>query len=262
MPAPGDRLADRYRIVSPLGAGGMATVHRAVDERLVRDVALKILLPNHATDPALALRFEREARAMAAVAHPGVVAVHDVDPGDPATGLLPFFVMELCPGGSLADRLRDGRRLTPDELIPILVSIADGLAGLHQAGLVHRDVKPSNVLFAADRAKLADLGLARPELDTGSGAITAPGTAVGTLAYLAPELLRGERAGPAADIFALASVAFLGLTGRLPRPASSMAELVRTAELTPPPLSVVAPDLGTAFDEAVAAALDANPAHR
>ena len=255
MLVPGDRLADRYRIVGVLGSGGMATVHRAVDERLERDVALKILLPNHAADPAMARRFEREARAMAAVAHPGVVAVFDVDPGDPAAGREPFFVMELCPGGSLATRLVDGRRLTPDELVPILVSVADGLDGLHRARLVHRDIKPSNILFATDRAKVGDLGLAQTELDAGPAAITAPGTAIGTLAYLAPEVLRGARAGPAADVFALATVAFLGLTGQVPRPAASMADLLRAVGRPPPLVSAVAPDLGTAFDAALAAAL-------
>ncbi len=259
---PGDRLADRYRIIGPLGAGGMATVHRALDERLERDVALKVLLPNHAADPAIALRFDREARAMAAATHPGVVAVFDVEPGDPATGREPFFVMELCPGGSLATRIGDGRRLSPDELIPILVSVADGLDGLHRAGLVHRDIKPSNILFAADRAKLGDLGLAQPELDVGSAAATAPGTAVGTLAYLAPELLGGERAGPAADVFALATVAFLGLTGQVPRPASSVADIVRTRDTAAPLVSAVAPELGTAFDAAMAAALSPSAADR
>src|SRR5690349_14265511 len=140
MPAPGDLLADRYRIVAPLGACGMATVHRAHDERLARGVAVNVLLPNLAADPVTAQRFEREARAMAAVAHPGLVAVFDVDAGDPATGRDPFVVMELCPGGSLADRMGPGRPLPPDELIPILAAVADALGALHHAGLVHRDV--------------------------------------------------------------------------------------------------------------------------
>ena len=162
MPAPGDVLADRYRIGALLGSGGMATVYRAHDDRLGRDVAVKVLLPNLASDAVLARRFDREARAMAAVADPGLVAVFDVDPGDPA-GREPFFVMELCPGGSLADRLGLDRPMPPGELVPILVSVSDALATLHRAGLVHRDVKPSNILFAADRVKLADFGLARSD---------------------------------------------------------------------------------------------------
>src|SRR5688572_25770632 len=191
MPASGDLLAGRYRILAPLGAGGMATVYRANDERLSREVALKILLPNLASDPVVAERFEREARTLAAAAHPGVVSIFDVDAGDPKTGREPFFVMELCPGGSLADRLVDGQRLTPDELIPTLVSVADGLADLHARGVVHRDVKPSNILFASDRAKLADFGLARSD-DGALDDLTTPGTAVGTMAYLAPEVLAGD----------------------------------------------------------------------
>src|SRR5438093_11693229 len=216
MPASGDLLAGRYRILAPLGAGGMATVFRANDERLSREVAIKILLPNLAGDPTVAARFEREARTLAAAAHPGVVSIFDVDAGDASTGREPFFVMELCPGGSLADRLIDGQRVSPDELIPSLVSIADGLADLHARGVVHRDVKPSNILFASARAKLAAFGLARSD-GAEADDLTTPGTAVGTMAYLAPEVLTGETATSAADIYALGVAAFAGLTGELPR---------------------------------------------
>jgi serine/threonine-protein kinase len=261
MPASGDLLADRYRILAPLGAGGMATVYRAHDERLGREVAVKVLLPNLAGDPVLATRFEREARTLAAAAHPGVVSIFDVDAGDPSSGREPFFVMELCPGGSLADRLVDGQRVSPDELIPTLVSIADGLADLHARGVTHRDVKPSNILFAADRAKLADFGLARADADELDD-LTSPGTAVGTIAYLAPEVLVGETAGSAADIYALGVAGYVGLTGTNPRPATSLTELVATAGETPPTVSMTAPDLGQAFDNPIAAALDPDPARR
>jgi serine/threonine-protein kinase len=262
MPAPGDLLADRYRILAPLGSGGMATVFRAHDERLDREVAIKILLPNHASDPATAARFEREARSLAAASHPSVVAVYDVDAGDPAAGRDPFFVMELCPGGSLAARMTGGRRMSPDELIPVLVSVADGLAELHRRGVVHRDVKPQNILFAADRAKLADFGVALADDGEGLSELTAPGTAVGTLAYLAPEILAGERASAAADVYALGVVAFVGLTGQWPRPAGSMAELVTAAENPARSLSSVAPELGQALDDVVASALSPRPADR
>jgi eukaryotic-like serine/threonine-protein kinase len=262
MPAVGDLLASRYRILAPLGSGGMATVHRARDERLERDVAVKVLLPNLSSDPATASRFEGEARSLAAAAHPSVVAVYDVDAGDPANGREPFFVMELCAGGSLATRLTGGRRLAPDELVPILVSVADGLAELHRRGIVHRDVKPSNILFAADRAKLADFGLARPDEADGLSDLTAPGTAVGTLSYLAPEILAGERATAAADIYALGVVAFLGLTGEPPRRMGSMAELVAAAQVPARRPSVAAPWLGTSFDETIGAALFPDPAAR
>jgi len=262
MPAPGAVLAGRYRIIAPLGAGGMATVHRARDERLERDVAVKILLPNHAGDPVLAARFEREARSLAAAAHPGVVAVFDVDPGDPAAGVEPFFVMELCPGGSLGDRISGGRRLDPDELIPILISVADGLAGLHARGVVHRDVKPSNILLTPARAKLADFGVARSDDPAEASDLTAPGTAVGTMGYLAPDVLAGGPAGPPGDVYALGVAAFAGLTGSMPRQAASIADLVAAGSAPAPLVSSVAPDLGTAFDEPVAAALDPDPARR
>jgi hypothetical protein len=262
MPAHGELLAGRYRIVAPLGSGGMATVHRARDERLERDVAIKVLLPNHAGDPATAARFEREARSLAAASHPSVVAVFDVDAGDAAAGREPFFVMELCPGGSLAARIAGGRRLSPEELIPVLVSIADGLADLHRRGVVHRDVKPQNILFAADRAKLADFGLALAGDSEGLSELTAPGTAVGTLSYLAPEVLAGERASAAADVYALGVVAFVGLTGELPRPAGSMAELVSASHAPARRASAVAPELGSAFDDVIAAALAPRPADR
>jgi serine/threonine-protein kinase len=240
----------------------MATVHRARDERLDRDVAIKVLLPNHAGDPATAARFEREARSLAAASHPNVVAVFDVDAGDPAAGREPFFVMELCPGGSLAARMTGDRRLSPDELVPVLVSIADGLADLHRRGVVHRDVKPQNILFAADRAKLADFGLALADDNDGLSELTAPGTAVGTLSYLAPEVLAGERASAAADVYGLGVVAFVGLTGELPRPAGSMAELVAASQAPARRASAAAPELGPAFDDVIAAALAPLPADR
>jgi eukaryotic-like serine/threonine-protein kinase len=262
MPAPGALLAGRYRIVAPLGSGGMATVHRARDERLERDVALKILLPNHAGDPVLASRFEREARSLAAASHPGVVAVYDVDPGDPAAGVEPFFVMELCQGGSLAEKMAGDRRLAPDDLIPIIISVTDGLAGLHSRGVVHRDVKPSNIMLTTDRAKLADFGLARSDDPAEASDLTAPGTAVGTMSYLPPDVLAGGPAGPPADIYALGVAAFAGLTGSMPRQATSVADLVAAGSRPAPLVSSVAPELGIAFDEPIAAALDVDPARR
>ena len=261
MPLPGDMLAGRYRIESLLGAGGMATVHRAHDDRLRRDVAVKVLLPNLASDPVTARRFEQEARAMAAVADPGLVAVFDVDSGDAATGREPFVVMELCSGGSLADRIGTDRPMAPDDLIPILVSVANALAALHRAGLVHRDIKPSNILFTADRAKLGDFGLARSGLGDATD-LTEPGTAVGTLGYLAPERLRGEPGGPAADVFALGTVAYLGLTGQMPRPTGSVRDVVAAAGYRPPAVSSAAPALGRAFDDVLFAALAVDPGRR
>jgi eukaryotic-like serine/threonine-protein kinase len=262
MPIVGDVLAGRYRIDAPLGVGGMASVYRAHDLRLDRDVAVKVLLPNLAADAALATRFDREARALAAAAHPSVVAVFDVEPRDPATGREPFYVMELCDGGSLAERLADRARLDPADLARTISAVAAGLAELHRRGLVHRDVKPHNILFCGGRPRLADFGLATSGAPSEMTALTAAGTTMGTLAYLAPELLAASPATPASDVYALAVVAFQGLTGRLPRAAGSITDLVESRTTPAPRVSSVAPDLGTAFDVPMAAGLAIDPSAR
>ena len=260
MPIIGDSLAARYRLDALIGSGGFATVFRARDLRLERDVAVKVLLANHATDPVTAARFDREARVLAAVGHPNVVAVHDVHPGDPETGEEPFLVMELCDGGSLADRLAASVNgaIQPDELVPILVDVAAGLAALHAIGIVHRDLKPSNILLSDGRARIADLGIAIG----GPSELTAVGTTIGTLVYLAPEQLAGEPASPASDVHALGVVAFLGLTGTPPRPGGSVTEVVAASILPVPLVSAVQPGLGSAFDAAIAGALAADPSRR
>ncbi len=262
MPLVGDVLADRYRIESLLGAGGMSSVWLALDTRLDRKVAVKVLLPNLAADPVLAERFEREARAVATVSHPAIVAVYDVEAGDRSGGREPFYVLELCEGGSLNDRLSATGRLDPSDLVSTIAAVGEGLAELHRHGIVHRDVKPHNILYAGDRAKLADFGIARQDAAPAPTTLTAPGMTIGTLAYLAPELLDGAPASPASDTYALGAVAFLGLTGRLPRPADSMVQLVESREAPVPVASAVEPALGTAFDAPLAAALARDPAAR
>jgi Protein kinase domain len=260
MPSIGQTLAGRYRLDAQIGSGGFATVFRARDLRLERDVAVKVLLANHATDPVTSARFDREARVLAAVSHPNVVGVHDVEPGDPATAAEPFLVMDLCGDGSLADRLvaSETGAVPPDQLVPILVDVAAGLDALHARGIVHRDLKPSNVLLSDGRARIADLGIAA----AGPSELTATGTTIGTLAYLAPEQLAGEPGSPASDVHALGVIAFLGLTGRLPRPAGSVTEVVAASVRTVDPVSALEPGLGTAFDGAIARALARDPAQR
>lgn len=260
MPSIGDRLAERYRLDARIGSGGFATVFRAHDLRLDRDVAVKVLLANHATDPVVTARFEREARVLAAINHPNVVAIHDVASGGPNAGSEPYLVMDLCAGGSLADLLKASQTgsLSPDILIPILIDVSAGLAALHAGGIVHRDLKPSNVLLSRGRAQIADLGIAV----VGPSELTATGTAVGTLAYLAPEQLSGAPASSASDVHALGAIAFLGLTGRLLSPAQSVAAVVAASAVPVEPVSVVAPGLGAAFDQSVARALAPNPSGR
>jgi hypothetical protein len=260
MPRIGESLGGRYRLDALIGSGGFAAVFRARDLRLERDVAVKVLLANHATDPAIATRFDREARVLATVSHPNVVAIHDVAPGDPATAAEPFIVMELCDGGSLADRLAASETgaLPPDELVPVLVDVATGLDALHARGIVHRDLKPSNILLSEGRARIADLGIAA----TGPSELTAVGTTIGTLAYLAPEQLAGEPGSAASDVHALGVIAFLALTGRPPRSAGSVADVVAASVQPVDPASAMEPGLGSAFDEPIARALARNPSLR
>ena len=256
----GDTLVGRYRLDAQIGAGGFATVFSARDLRLDRDVAVKVLAPNHVADGDVVARFDREARALAAFSHPNVVAIHDVEPAEPAIGEEAFLVMDLCEGGSLATRLAEtgSRGLAPDALVPILLDVAAGLEALHAAGMVHRDVKPSNVLLTGGRALIADLGIA-----TGApGELTDSGAAIGTLAYLAPERLAGAQATSAADVYAFGTVAFAGFTGRLPRPAGSFAEQVAASSRVPPTVSSLTVDLGTMFDWPVSSALARDPADR
>jgi serine/threonine protein kinase len=199
-----------YRIVAPLGRGGMATVYRAHDPALDRDVALKVLPAEFLHDPTFAERFRQEARVAARLEHPHVVPIHGfgIDEGRP------WMALRLLGGGSLADRLRQGP-LAPAEAARILSEVASALDAAHARGIVHRDLKPANILLdESGRAYLADFGIAR--VLEGSAVVTATGMVQGTPAYMAPEQAMGARAEPAADVYALGVVAFECLTGRVP----------------------------------------------
>ena len=262
MPIVGDVLADRYRIESILGVGGMASVYRATDLRLDRDVAVKVLAANLAADAQFAERFNREAGAMAGFSHPNVAAVYDVELGDPTTGREPFYVMEYCPQGSLADRLRAGGRIPPAELIPIVAAVSEGLAELHRNGLIHRDVKPANILFANDRAKLADFGVAWNQGPHDGDPLTLPGSTIGTAPYLAPELGAGEPPSAASDVYSLGVTIFQVLTGQYPRLATVTETNPDSRPATFLPVSAAAPDLGLRFDDLLTRVFDVDPTAR
>jgi serine/threonine-protein kinase len=251
----GRLVAGRYRIDALIGAGGMATVYRSLDTRLGREVAVKVLLPNLAADETIARRFGHEARSLAAVNHPAIVSVFDVGVDEDE----PFFVMELVEGESLGDLIAREGPLSPALAVPMLLRVADGLSALHAAGFVHRDVKPENILLGPSGAKLADFGLARSGRST---AMTAPGTTVGTLGYLAPELLRGGPATEASDVYALGAVAYLALTDQLPHPPATLAGLVESHGRRPVLPSALGPWLGDAFDGPIMACLARDPAER
>ncbi|MFC1437151.1 protein kinase [Streptacidiphilus sp. N1-10] len=199
-------FAGRYRLGRILGRGGAATVHQALDERLGRQVAIKVFRSDAESD--LVRRFEVEARLLARLDHPGLVRIFDY--GHTPQG--PYLVLELLPGPSLSAALVSGGPRGTDETLRIGSDLARTLEYVHSQGVVHRDVKPANILFDEEgRPRLADFGISRVVDTAGS---TRTGTVMGTAAYLAPEQVRGRRAGPTADVFALGLVLIECLTGR------------------------------------------------
>ncbi|MEI7056358.1 serine/threonine protein kinase [Nocardioides sp. CCNWLW239] len=205
----------RYVFHELIGTGGMGEVWRATDTTLNREVAIKLLKPEHAEDPIGRSRFESEAKHAAALHHPNVVAVYDVGEMPTASGLMrPFLVMELVDHKPLSELLRDGRPLAPDVVRDLLGQAGDALAAAHRAGIVHRDVKPANLLVTpARKVKVTDFGIARAQASTG---ITGTGQVMGTPQYLSPEQARGEKATPASDVYSLGVVAFECLAGYRP----------------------------------------------
>jgi serine/threonine protein kinase len=207
MFSPGSMLGDRYRVERPIATGGMATVWLARDEELDRDVAVKVLSDTLAGDPSYVARFRREARVAAQVSHPNLVRMFDYA----GEAERPYIVMEHIGGGTLADRIREG---AADELDPerLARQLLGALEAIHAAGVVHRDVKPSNVLLDdAGDAHLTDFGIAQPEDAT---QLTRTGQVIGTLKYMAPEVLAGKQATQRSDLFALGVVLQETLAGR------------------------------------------------
>jgi eukaryotic-like serine/threonine-protein kinase len=264
----GTRLGP-YEIAALLGAGGMGEVYRARDTRLGRDVAIKVLPPEFADDPERLKRFEQEARAVAALSHPNVLAIHDVGTHE----AIPYLVTELLEGESLRDRLKAGG-LTVRKAVETAVQIAQGLAAAHEKGIVHRDLKPGNVFVTKDgQVKILDFGLARlaqPEIPSDPHAKTLPGepatesgAVLGTMGYTSPEQLRGERADARSDIFAFGCVLYEMLAGTSPFLKATGAETV-TAIMSedPVPLSGTGRVIAPALQEIVSRCLEKRPADR
>ena len=241
-------LANRYRLESTIGRGGMGIVHRGIDQELERAVAIKVLLESH--DEVALDRFLTEAKRTAAVRHPCIVEVFDVG----KDGADAFLVMELLEGETLAQRLAAGP-IAPAEAVAIGGQICDALAAAHDAGLVHRDLKPANVFLVrtedgAPRVKLLDFGIAK-RID-GATARTDPSMIVGTLEYISPEQIRGVALDGRADLYALGMTLYRMLTGVLPFTGDNVASLIHQ-HLT---IAPVAPR-ERAPDRAIAPALDA-----
>jgi serine/threonine protein kinase len=253
---PGDRIGS-YRIEARVGEGGAGIVYRAIREPDGGVVALKLLRAALAHDTILLRRFEHEIRAARAIRHANLVAVLD-------SGMLgerPYVVTRFMEGGSLATRIRHRGPLPPLEAATVISQVAAGLDALHEAGIVHRDVTPGNVLLEADgTAALADFGLARSPHDT---ALTKAGRALGTLDVLAPELIQGSSATPASDIYALGCVAYAAITGAPPFAGRSPMQVAfgHLSE-TPSTPVVSAGGVSPEFGAAVLAALRKEPSER
>ncbi len=232
----GDLLASRYRLESRIAAGGMGEVWRAADLVLDRPVAVKLLPAGYAQHPETLARFRAEARHAAAVSHPGIAQVYDY--GDASEGQPPFLVMELVDGRPLSQLLAAGP-LGPRRTLDLVTQVADGLAAAHATGLVHRDIKPGNLLVSASGVvKITDFGIAYA---AGSAPLTRTGTVIGTPAYLAPERLAGVIAGPASDLYALGIVAYECLAGAVPFAGTALEVALAHQRQPLPPLPPIMP---------------------
>ena len=260
----GTLIAGRYRLGELLGRGGMADVYDGLDLRLQRAVAVKLLRPEMVARDDVRTRFEAEARAAAGLSHPNAVAVFDTGEHEG----VPYLVMERLPGTTLADRIAEGP-VDPAWLCEAAAGVLGALAVAHEAGIVHRDVKPGNILLAADgTAKIADFGIAKSVSPTTGSAggrhdLTATGQLLGTPAYLAPERVEGYAATPRSDLWALGVVLYEALAGEKPftgRTPLDVAHAVVNGNHVP--LDERRPDLDPRLAAAVERALERNPQHR
>ncbi len=256
-PLAGRLLDGRYAVTARIAHGGMATVYRAMDTRLDREVALKVMHAELARDDEFVRRFIGEAKSVARLSHQNVVAVFDQGSDGPFL----YLAMEYVPGRTLKEVLHERGRFAPAAALDIMTGVLDGLAAAHASGIVHRDVKPENVLLTADgRLKVADFGLARAQAAAGH---TRAGLLIGTVAYLPPEQVTGEATGPRSDVYSAGVVLFELLTGRQPFSGDTPIAVAyqHVNQDVPAPSSLV-PGIPAAVDQLVLAATSRDPALR
>ncbi len=264
----------RYRILEPLGAGGMGEVYRAHDQDLDRDVAIKVLPDRLAQESAAQQRFVREVKAVAALSHPNILTIHDFG----TEGTTAYAVTELLEGQNLRELLNEQGHLEPERALAIGVAVAEGLAAAHEKGIVHRDIKPAN-LFVTSRneIKILDFGLARSHVDESAAGdteaqtremvtremATTPGTVIGTLAYMSPEQSRGEEVGPQSDVFSLGCVIHEMIDGKptfgKPTKTETLASILRD---DPEPLPAPSGSAGSQLERTLRRSLAKDPAER
>jgi serine/threonine-protein kinase len=235
-PLVGAVLDGRYRVEARIATGGMSTVYRGTDLRLDRPVALKVMDARYAGDPQFLTRFAKEARAIARLKDPGLVAIYDQG-DDPAQ---PYLVMELVEGGTLRELLSERGPMPPHAMAAVLRPVLSGLGVAHRSGLVHRDIKPENVLISDDgEVKLVDFGLVRAVAEAG---ITSASVILGTAAYLSPEQVTGVKTGPRSDVYSAGIMAFELLTGATPFGGDNPMAVAqqRLDRDVPPPSSMIA----------------------
>jgi serine/threonine protein kinase/tetratricopeptide (TPR) repeat protein len=266
--APGNLLANRYRIIELLGRGGMGEVYKVHDELVNELVALKTLRADFCDDPGVLQRFKKEMQLARKVTHRNVCRVFDVGidqrhGGEPVH----FFTMELVEGETLSARIRREGRMAPADAIPLVIQMAAGLAAAHEAGIVHRDFKCNNVILAGDRPVITDFGLARQEITAtdpiNASTITAISRVVGTVGYMSPEQLTGGPITPASDIYSFGIVLFEMVTGRLPFTGNHIIDsAVKRATGQVPTVRSLVPDIDQRWELAIDRCLRPNPDER
>lgn len=250
-------LGGRYKILETIGEGGMAVVYKARDTLLGRVVAIKVLHPQYAQDEEFVERFREEARAAASLLHPNVVNVYDVG----RDGDRDYIVMEYVPGESLKSIIRRQGRLSVATATRYVMHILEALAHAHESGVIHRDIKPHNILITTDgRAKVADFGIARA---ASSSRLTETGTVLGTVAYISPEQARGAQVDHRSDLYSLGVVYYEALTGRVPFSGdTSVSVALKHIQEIPEPPSLYNPAIPRAIEKVIMKALQKDPAKR